>query len=136
MNRSQLARGPVNSADQLLVEHREPDNMPASVAIVWPPHPTVCSPERLSATINAAMAILARAATAYARGKPEGGCDHSEPPRADLLLSRELQNLMARLQAQITVLEARISKARDLLAWLHQQQKESPGGSSRGSRVP
>jgi hypothetical protein len=69
MHVTQLARGAINGADEITVELRQPDNDRAVVFIIWPTQPTVCSPERLSATISAAMAVLARAATAYTRRK-------------------------------------------------------------------
>jgi hypothetical protein len=44
MQRTELARGTINQSDELLIELRQPDNMPATVVIVWPPAPSVASP--------------------------------------------------------------------------------------------
>ena len=65
MQTTQLARGKIN-ADGLLIELRQPDHAPATIWIVWPPQPTITDPKRLNITINAVMAILARASARHA----------------------------------------------------------------------
>jgi hypothetical protein len=84
MHVTQLAGGTVNGADQLLIELRESDDAPPTIGIIWPAKPTISSPERLSATINAAMAILSRAATATRSGRPGGDCRRNEAPESRL----------------------------------------------------
>jgi hypothetical protein len=66
MQTTQLAHGKITNADELLIELREPDDAPATIWIIWPAQPTVTDSKRLNITINAVMAILARASTRHA----------------------------------------------------------------------
>ena len=63
---TELARGAINGADQLSIELREPNDAPATIWLIWPAQPTICSPKQLNITINAVMTILARASTRHA----------------------------------------------------------------------
>jgi hypothetical protein len=69
MHVTQLARGKITSADELLIELREPDNMPATVVIVWPPAASVASPTTFPTTAGKITAIVARAAVRLAQHK-------------------------------------------------------------------
>jgi len=66
MKVTQLASGTFHGVDQLSIELREPDDAPATIWLIWPAQPTVTDPKRLNITINAVMAILARASTQHA----------------------------------------------------------------------
>jgi hypothetical protein len=70
MHTTQLARGKIN-ADEVLIELREPDDAPATIWIAWPPQPTITDPKRLNITVNAVMAILARASARHAAIRAE-----------------------------------------------------------------
>ena len=52
MQRTELARGTINQSDELLIELRQPDNMPATVVIVWPAAPSVASPTAFPTTAS------------------------------------------------------------------------------------
>jgi hypothetical protein len=67
MHVTQLASGAINGADQLVVELREPDHAPATVWLIWPAQPTICSPKQLNITVAAVMSILARQGVHSAR---------------------------------------------------------------------
>jgi hypothetical protein len=56
-----LARGPLNGADELLIELVEPTDLPPVIRIRWPDKPTVCPPAQLNATVAAAMKVLSNA---------------------------------------------------------------------------
>ena len=58
MQRTQIASGTINGADQILVELREPDDAPATIWIIWPAQPTITDPKRINVTINAVMTDL------------------------------------------------------------------------------
>jgi hypothetical protein len=66
MQRTELACGTINGADQILVELREPDDAPATMWIIWPAQPTITDPKRINVTINVVMTILARASARHA----------------------------------------------------------------------
>jgi hypothetical protein len=55
---TQLAHGPLNGADELLIELVEPTDLPPIIRIRWPEKPTLCPPAQLNATVAAAMRIL------------------------------------------------------------------------------
>jgi hypothetical protein len=55
---TQLAHGPLNGADELLIELVEPTDLPPIIRIRWPDKPTLCPPAQLNATVAAAMRIL------------------------------------------------------------------------------
>ncbi len=54
-----LARGPLNGADELLIELVEPTDLPSVIRLRWPDKPTVCPPTQLDSVVAAAMKILA-----------------------------------------------------------------------------
>jgi hypothetical protein len=45
-SRTDLAAGPINGSDRLTIELVEPPDMPAFVAINWPPQSSVIDPKR------------------------------------------------------------------------------------------
>jgi hypothetical protein len=59
MNVTQLARGPVNGADELLIELAESPDLPPTIRLRWPERPTGCPPAQLDAVVAATMRILA-----------------------------------------------------------------------------
>jgi hypothetical protein len=61
---TELARGAVNGADEIVVVLQEDDNQ---AMIVWPTRPTVTDAKRLNTTVAAVMTILAKASTSYAQ---------------------------------------------------------------------
>jgi hypothetical protein len=69
MQRTELARGTINQSDELLIELRQPDNMPATVVIVWPAAPSVASPTAFPTTASKLTAIVASAAVRLAQHK-------------------------------------------------------------------
>jgi hypothetical protein len=69
MQRTELARGTINQSDELLIELRQPDNMPATVVIVWPAAPSVASPTAFPTTASKITAIVASAAVRLAQQK-------------------------------------------------------------------
>jgi hypothetical protein len=69
MQRTELARGTINQSDELLIELRQPDNMPATVVIVWPAAPSVASPTAFPTTASKITAIVASAAVRLAQHK-------------------------------------------------------------------
>jgi hypothetical protein len=64
-----LAEGAVNLSDQISVQLIEPDNEPARILIVWPPHSSVTTPAKLNEVVAAACRILAGASTKLAQIK-------------------------------------------------------------------
>jgi hypothetical protein len=64
-----LARGQINSDDQLVVQLIQPADMPAVVRIVWPTSPTVTAPARYLEIASTAMRLLAEASTTLTRIK-------------------------------------------------------------------
>jgi hypothetical protein len=67
-----LASGKVTPTDTLLVELREPDEVPATVLITWPQGPSVVDPRRFSATANAVARLMATAITKLAEIRAYG----------------------------------------------------------------
>jgi hypothetical protein len=67
-----LASGKVTPTDTLLVELREPDEVPATVLITWPQEPSVVDPRRFSATANAVARLMATAITKLAEIRAYG----------------------------------------------------------------
>ena len=63
---TQLDHHKITNTDTLIIELREPDNEPATTWMIWRAQPTITDPKRLKITINAVMAILARASTRHA----------------------------------------------------------------------
>ena len=61
-----LARGPINGADELLVQLIEPDTMPALVRITWPLQPTGVQPARFPEVAATLTRLFAEAATTLA----------------------------------------------------------------------
>jgi hypothetical protein len=60
MNKSTiLASGPINGADELLIELIEPPNLPPVIRFRWPDKPSLCTSAQLDATVAAAMKVLA-----------------------------------------------------------------------------
>jgi hypothetical protein len=72
MQRTELARGTINQSDELLIELRQPDNMPAAVVIVWPTAASVTSPAAFPTTASKITAIVASAAVKLAQHKARG----------------------------------------------------------------
>jgi hypothetical protein len=62
-----LASGQITPTDTLLVELREPDELPASILITWPQAPSVVDPHRFGATANAFARLMATAITTLAQ---------------------------------------------------------------------
>jgi hypothetical protein len=56
-----LARGPINGADELLIELVEPTDLPPVIRIRWPDKPTLCPPAQLNATVAATMRVMSNA---------------------------------------------------------------------------
>jgi hypothetical protein len=69
MQRTEPARGTINQSDELLIELRQPDNMPATVVIVWPAAPSVASPTAFPTIASKITAIVAGAAVRLAQHK-------------------------------------------------------------------
>jgi hypothetical protein len=61
-----LASGQITPTDPLRVELREPEDLPASILIIWPPAPSVVDPRRFGATANAVARLMATAITKLA----------------------------------------------------------------------
>ena len=61
-----LAIGNVTPTEMLLVELREPDELPASIVITWPQAPSVVDPRRFGAAANAVARLMATAITKLA----------------------------------------------------------------------
>jgi hypothetical protein len=59
-------------ADTLTIELVKPADMPAVVMIHWPMQPTVTPPTAFTATVNAAMRIMATAVTQPAGMRARG----------------------------------------------------------------
>ena len=59
MKTTQLARGPINHSDELLIELVEAPDMPPAIRLRWPERPTVCPPAQLDAVVAATMRTLA-----------------------------------------------------------------------------
>ena len=62
MERTELARGHITKAHELVITLEEPDGAPPAVLIHWPDQPSVTTPMQLQNTVNRAMSIMARAA--------------------------------------------------------------------------
>jgi hypothetical protein len=56
-----FARGPLNGADELLIELVEPPELPPVIRFRWPNKPTLCPPAQLEATVAATMRVLSNA---------------------------------------------------------------------------
>ena len=69
MQRTEFARGTINQSDELLIELRQPDNMPATVVIIWPTAPSVAAPAAFPATASKITALVASAAVRLAQHK-------------------------------------------------------------------
>jgi hypothetical protein len=69
MQRTELARGSITSSDELLIELREPNDMPATVVIVWPTAASVATPAAFPTTASKITAIVASAAVRLAQHK-------------------------------------------------------------------
>jgi hypothetical protein len=69
MQRTELARGSITSSDELLIELREPNDMPATVVIVWPTAVSVATPAAFPTTASKITAIVASAAVRLAQHK-------------------------------------------------------------------
>jgi hypothetical protein len=71
-----LGQGHIQMSDEIVVwlieaDHNPPlvtDEAPRTV-IAWPPHATICTPEKLAEVAAAAMRILANASTELSRIK-------------------------------------------------------------------
>jgi hypothetical protein len=57
-----IGQRPDHPTDMLLVELREPDELPATVLITWPQAPSVVDPGRFSATANSVARLMATVA--------------------------------------------------------------------------
>jgi hypothetical protein len=68
---TRLASSQINH-DQLKVELIEPEAMPATVRIVWPPQPTVVDPKRFPDLAAAIAQLFARAHIVLAGLKAHG----------------------------------------------------------------
>jgi hypothetical protein len=62
-----LASGQISPTNKLLVELREPEELPASILITWPQAPSVVDPHRFGATANAVARLMATAITTLAQ---------------------------------------------------------------------
>jgi hypothetical protein len=71
MNSTELARGRITGAHELVVIFTEPDDNPPAVLIEWPDQATITTPRQLQVTVNCAMSVLARATVVLARIKRE-----------------------------------------------------------------
>jgi hypothetical protein len=69
MQRTELARGSITSSDELLIELREPNDMPATVVIVWPKAASVATPAAFPTIASKITAIVASAAVRLAQHK-------------------------------------------------------------------
>ena len=70
--RTDLASGPINGSDRLLVELIQPTDTPAFIAVTWPAKPTVATPANYPAVAAAITRLIAESATALARSKAHG----------------------------------------------------------------
>jgi len=70
--RTDLAAGPINGSDRLLIELIQPPDAPAMVAINWPAAATIATPANYPAVAAAITKIIAESATALARIKAHG----------------------------------------------------------------
>jgi hypothetical protein len=61
MKVTQLARGPLNGADELSIELVEPPELPPVIRFKWPTKPTLCPPAQLDSVVAAAMRVLSNA---------------------------------------------------------------------------
>ena len=61
MKTTQLARGPLDGADELSIELVEPPDLPPVIRFRWPTKPTLCPPAQLDTTVAAAMRVLRNA---------------------------------------------------------------------------
>jgi hypothetical protein len=59
--RTDLASGPINGSDQLLVELIERPGKPTLIGITWPVAPTVCRPAQFDQVVANAMRLLSNA---------------------------------------------------------------------------
>ena len=59
--RTDLASGPINGSDHLLIELIEPVGQPPIVAISWPPKRTTCSPAHFDQVVANAMRLFSAA---------------------------------------------------------------------------
>jgi hypothetical protein len=66
---TELARGTINGAEEVLVQLIRPTDMQAVVRIVWPAAPTITTPARYLEVVGKAMRLLAEASTTLARIK-------------------------------------------------------------------
>jgi hypothetical protein len=67
--RTDLAAGPINGSDRLLIELIQPPDAPPMVAINWPAAATIATPANYPAVAAAITKIIAESATALARTK-------------------------------------------------------------------
>jgi hypothetical protein len=61
MNVTQLARGPVNGADEIIVELAESPDLPPIIRIRWPASATLCPPAQCDRAVAASMRVLSSA---------------------------------------------------------------------------
>jgi hypothetical protein len=57
--RTDLAAGPINASDRIVIELIVPPDTPPVVAITWPAKPTVCTPGNYAEVAAAARRLLA-----------------------------------------------------------------------------
>jgi hypothetical protein len=70
-SRTDLASGPINSHDRLLIELLESPGKPPIIAITWPPKPTVCSLATFDRVVSEAMRLLANSTVRLAQLRRE-----------------------------------------------------------------
>jgi hypothetical protein len=63
---TELASAQINATDAITIVLVEPEGMPPSVIIHWPPQPTVRIPGRFPELAAIAMRVIAKASTALA----------------------------------------------------------------------
>ncbi|HVD55154.1 MAG TPA: hypothetical protein VNC13_13370 [Propionibacteriaceae bacterium] len=61
LNITELARGPVNGADEIIVELAESPDLPPIIRIKWPSSATLCPPRQFDRVVANAMRILSSA---------------------------------------------------------------------------
>jgi hypothetical protein len=64
-----LATGLINGADMITIALVSPADMPATIRIIWPDHPTVVQPARYNEVASTVMRMLATASAELARIK-------------------------------------------------------------------
>lgn len=69
---TELASGQITDSDALGVVLAEPDDMPTTVVIHWPTHPTITTPASYDQTAATVMRVLAIAVIALAQIRRDG----------------------------------------------------------------